>query len=104
MHLKRLNGYGVAFESLTEPHFRTTGPVGELLIAIMAWVAKTERQRISDRTKAGLVRAKAKGKTLGRRVKVFRRDHAEKLRAEGKSWREVGRELGVSFVTVRRAL
>jgi DNA invertase Pin-like site-specific DNA recombinase len=104
LHLKKLNDYGVAFESLTEPHFRTTGPVGELLIAIMAWVAKTERQRISDRTKAGLVRVRAQGKKLGRPVNVFRRDHAQKLRAAGKSWRAVGLELGVPFATVRRAL
>ncbi|HEX3572573.1 MAG TPA: recombinase family protein, partial [Acidobacteriaceae bacterium] len=33
-HIKRLTTYGVQFESFTEPHFRTTGAVGELMLAI----------------------------------------------------------------------
>jgi hypothetical protein len=49
-------------ESLTEPHSRTTGPAGELMIAIAACIAKQERIRISDRTKAGLATARNEGK------------------------------------------
>src|ERR1051325_4469362 len=33
-HIARLSTYGVKFESFTEAHFRTTGPAGELMIAI----------------------------------------------------------------------
>lgn len=107
-HLKRLRGYGVQFESFSEPQFRTTGPFGELfaelMIALAAWYAKTERQRISDRTKAGLVTARAKGKTLGRPWKVFPRDRAIALRKEGVSWRDIARELGVGESTIRHVL
>ncbi len=107
-HLKRLHGYGVQFESYTEPQFRTTGPFGslfaELMIALAAFFAKTERERISERTKAGLATARAKGKTLGRPWKVFPRDLAEKLRKEGKSWRAIARELNVGQSTIRSAL
>lgn len=104
IHIKKLSGYGVEFESLTEPHFRTTGVAGELMMAIAAWIAKQERARISERTKAGLATARAKGKQLGRRWTVFPRDKARALRDAGVSWREIGRQLGVGQSTIRSAL
>lgn len=104
LHIKKLTGYGVQFESLTEAHFRTTGPAGELMIAIAAWIAKQERSRISERTKAGLAIARAKGAQLGRRWKVFDRDRARRLRKAGSSWREIARDLGVGQSTIRSAL
>jgi DNA invertase Pin-like site-specific DNA recombinase len=104
LHIKRLRDNGAEFESLTEPHFRTTGPAGELMIAIAAWVAKEERKRISERTKAGLAIARAKGKTLGRPWKVFPRDKALAMRKRGLSWRAIARELGVGQSTIRSAL
>ena len=72
----QLMDYGVQFESLTEAHFRTTGPAGDLMIAIAAWIAKQERIRISERTKAGVARARAQAKHCGRPVVIFRRDRA----------------------------
>lgn len=104
LHIQRLAGYGVQFESLTEAHFRTTGPAGELMIAIAAWIAEHERLRISERTKAGLAIARAKGIQLGRRWKVFDRERAIKLRKEGMSWRKIARELKVGQSTIRHAL
>ncbi|MGH9666213.1 MAG: recombinase family protein [Bryobacteraceae bacterium] len=103
-HVRRLNLHGVAFESYTEAHFRTTGPAGELMLAIAAWIAKQERLRISERTKAGVARAKRDGKHCGRPKRVFRRDRALELHRSGRSLREIGTELGVSFMTVKRAL
>jgi hypothetical protein len=38
-HIKTLRGYGVEYVSFSEPHFRTTGPAGELMIAVAAWIA-----------------------------------------------------------------
>jgi DNA invertase Pin-like site-specific DNA recombinase len=104
LHIKKLLDYGVQFESLTEPHFRTTGPAGELMIAIAAWIAKQERIRISERTKAGLAVARAKGKILGRPWKVFPRDRAIAMRKQGLSWRAIERELGIGQSTIRHAL
>jgi DNA invertase Pin-like site-specific DNA recombinase len=40
--------------------------VAELLLAIFSWVAKEERRKISERTKAGLLKKKLEGKVLGR--------------------------------------
>ena len=39
-YIKRLTSHGVQFVSFTEEHFRTTGPAGELMIAVAAWIAK----------------------------------------------------------------
>jgi len=104
-HVSRLAKFGVKFESLTEPQFRTTdNAMGELMMAIAAWIAKQERARISDRTRAGLATARSKGRCGGRPIVVFRRDTAEKLRIAGKSWRAIGIELGVPQSTIRRVL
>lgn len=101
LHIKTLLGYGVQFESYSEEHFRTTGPSGELMIAIAAWIAKQERLRISARTKAGMATAAAKGKRIGPPLKIFRRDRVVELRKAGWSWRKIGAELGVNEKTVR---
>jgi len=100
-HIKKLLEYGVQFESLTEPHFRTTGPAGELMIAIAAWIAKQERIRISERTKAGLARVRAEGRHCGRPFVVFDRDRAIELRKQGMSWRAIARELNQKVGTIR---
>ena len=60
-HIKQLRGYGAEYVSFTEPHFRTTGPTGELMIAVAAWIAEQEHRRISERTKAGLAKARRQG-------------------------------------------
>ena len=103
-YVRRLSLYGVLFESYSESHFRTTGPAGELMLAVAAWIAQQERIRISDRTKAGLVRARSQGKKCGRPVKVFRRDEAADMRKRGLSWRTIEKALGVPQSTIRLAL
>jgi DNA invertase Pin-like site-specific DNA recombinase len=103
-HIRTLRTYGVQFESLTEAHFRTTGPAGDLMLAIAAWIAQQERIRISERTKAGLARAKAQGRVGGRRARVFDRDRAQKLRDSGMSWRAIGRKLGIAQSSIRASL
>jgi len=66
-YLERLKKYEVGFKSYKEPLIDTTQEgVGEIIIALLSWVAKREAERISQRTKAGLERAKAQGKKLGR--------------------------------------
>lgn len=52
-------------ESWTHPE---AGPMREMFIAMSAWAAKFESDRRSERTLAGLERAKREGKTLGRPV------------------------------------
>lgn len=107
-YIRTLNSYGVAYESYQEPHFRTTGPAGELMLAIAAWIARQERQRIAERVTAGLRRARVEGtrsgRGIGRPASVFDRNQAREMRQAGQSWREIGRALGVPAGTVRSAL
>jgi len=66
-YLERLKKQQVVFKSFTEPLI-DTGQEGvwEIIFSLLSWVAKREAIRISERTKAGLERAKAQGKKLGR--------------------------------------
>ena len=47
-----------------------TSTAGKLMLAMLAAVAEMERDLIVERTQAGLARAKAEGKTLGRPAKT----------------------------------
>lgn len=61
-----LDRLGVQVVSLREPWLDTAGPVRDLLIAIFGWVAQQERERLRERTRAGLQRARSEGKRIGR--------------------------------------
>jgi DNA invertase Pin-like site-specific DNA recombinase len=67
MHLQRLAAHGVGFHSYTEAHLATDNElVRNILLALLASLAKVEAQKISERTKAGMARARAQGKRIGR--------------------------------------
>jgi len=57
---------GVKVLSYQESWTEAPGELGEVLYALTGWVARTESQRRSERTRAGLARVKAQGKHLGR--------------------------------------
>lgn len=61
-----LGGYGVDLISLHDSWTEMPSETKPLLYALMGWVAQQESKRISDRTKAGLERARAAGKQIGR--------------------------------------
>jgi DNA invertase Pin-like site-specific DNA recombinase len=63
--LEELQALGVAFVSLTEGIDATT-PAGRLQLHILGAIAEFERERIRERVLAGLQRARAQGKRLGR--------------------------------------
>ena len=67
--------------------------------------AEFERTMIQERVKAGLRRAKAQGKTLGR-PKVTEKVEKAVLnaRAEGTGKRKIARQLGIGVSTVNRIL
>jgi len=94
--LEDLNHVGVAFVSLGEGIDCTT-PAGKLQLHILAALAEFERERIRERVIAGLRRAKAQGKRLGRpRVRPAITDiPGGSVRAAAKVW-------GVSKSTAAR--
>jgi len=64
--LQELENLGIDFISYQEPYLNTTGMFKDVVISILATVAKIERLQISERTKAGLQRARTNGVQLGR--------------------------------------
>jgi DNA invertase Pin-like site-specific DNA recombinase len=103
-HLNRLESYGVGFRSFTEPYFDSCGVFKDAVIAIMATLAKQERIKRAERTRAGLARVRAAGKRLGRPAKLNGQHAAEiaRLRASGLSGRAIADRLGISEHSVRR--
>lgn len=68
--IKTLAGLGVEVVVLQLGKLDLTSPAGKLMLAMLAAVAEMERDLIVERTQAGLARAKAEGKTLGRPPKT----------------------------------
>lgn len=104
-HLEQLTAYGVDYKSFTEQYLDSCGMFRDAVISILATIAKQERVRLSERTVAGLERARAKGKIGGRkafsgdiRAKVF------ELRESGLAMAKIAAELGVSAPYVHAVL
>lgn len=67
--LKELENLSIDWESYQEPYFRSVGQFKDVVLSIIATVAKIERLKISERTIAGLKRARLQGKPVGKRGK-----------------------------------
>ena len=107
-HIELVAGFGdrgVHFVSLSES-INTSSAGGELTFHMLAALAQFERSLISERTRAGLASAKARGSLLGRPRCLSSQQvaHAKELVAEGKAKREVARLFKVSPATLYRAL
>ena len=63
----RLKRYGVKVISYQESWTEAPGELADILYAITGWVARMESQRRSDRTKAGIERARLQGSLIGQR-------------------------------------
>jgi DNA invertase Pin-like site-specific DNA recombinase len=104
-HLNRLTSYGVNYRSYTEQYIDSCGIFREAVIGILAAVAKQERIRISERTKAGIERARRIGKTLGRPRRSPQIDvvAVRAMRASGLSWESISRQTSIARSTLMRA-
>jgi DNA invertase Pin-like site-specific DNA recombinase len=83
----------------------TTTPAGKAMFQMCGVFADFERAMIQERVKAGLARAKAQGKILGR-PKVSSRVEKDVLaaRAKGTGKRKISKQLGIGVSTVNRIL
>lgn len=77
--------------------------IRQLLIMILSWVAERERSNLIDRTKAGLDRARAEGKILGRERCAIDFERVKQYRENGLTWEQIASELGVTNMTLFRA-
>jgi DNA invertase Pin-like site-specific DNA recombinase len=103
-HLQRLTSYGIAWRSFTEQYLDSSGIFRDAVIGILAVIAKQERIRRSERTIAGLQKARRQGRILGRPRVAVDGDLIMQLRAEGRSWGEIEKETGVARSTAQRVV
>ena len=82
-----------------------TSAAGKMTMAVIAAVAEFERDLLIERTHAGLVRAKAQGKTLGRPCKLTleQRDAISLQRKQGLSLGSLAKAYDVSRSAIQRA-
>lgn len=101
-------------ERLAELHVRVhclalggvdlTSAAGKMTMAVIAAVAEFERDLLVERTQAGLSRAKAQGKKLGRpaSLNLEQQEEVRRRRARGESLGSLGKEFGVSRSAIQR--
>lgn len=81
--LDQFNQHGKHWQSYTEQYVDSCAIFAPVVLSILATLAKQERSRISERTKAGLARVRRdgsrSGKAIGRPVKAFELAHAQAL-------------------------
>ncbi|MCL2724816.1 MAG: recombinase family protein [Polyangiaceae bacterium] len=97
-----LDRIGVQVVSVRESWLDSSGPTRPLLLVIFGWVAEQERNRMIERTKAGLERARREGKQIGRPKACINLDEALQLRRRGLSLSKAAKKIGIGKSTLHR--
>ncbi len=101
-YMDQLRAAGVGVMSHQESWVDTGSPVWELLLAVFAWVAQQERQRIGERVRAGQARARAQGVRFGRKPRLVDLEELRRRRTQGQGWRRIARAMKAPTSTLRR--
>lgn len=103
--LHQLAGWKVSVVAMSGMTFELDTPHGRMMATMLSGIAQFERDLISERVKSGLAAAKARGKKLGRQP--GQRPKSDRLApkvlqavSEGRSYRWIARDLGISKNTV----
>lgn len=104
-YLQQFKSWNVGWRSYTQPFLDTgNAMVTDVVLSVLAAVAQQERLTISERTLAGLHRARKAGKVLGRPITDVDMAKVEKRRAKGESLRSIASDLGVSAALLCKRL
>lgn len=101
-----LGARGVEFHSLSEA-IDTSSPGGRLLFHLLAAMAEFERSLISERTRAGMAAARARGSRIGRRPATTASQRAAAriaIEQDSADVEEVAAKFGVHPRTLQRIL
>ncbi len=100
----RLEQLGIKVHCLALGGVDLTSSAGKLTMGVITAVAQFERDLLIERTQAGLARAKASGKRLGRPHALSEAQQSEALAmlTDGQSIRKVAMAFDVSRATVQR--
>jgi len=102
--VKMLQHIGVSVHCIAFPGVDLTSPAGKMTMGVISAVAEFERDLLVERTRAGLNRAKAEGKVLGRpsALSVSQQASIRERRAQGVSLGVLAKEMGVSRAAIQR--
>lgn len=100
--VEALRGKGVSIISLREG-FDLSTPMGKAMLTMLAAVAELERSNIKARQMAGIARAKAEGKALGREKTIDDASVAQWRKENGASIQATAAQFGISPASVKRA-
>lgn len=102
--LELITSRGATYRSLAEPWADTTTELGEVLAALVGYIARKTRQDILRRTSAGRQRAMAAGVRFGRRPKLTPQQQAQAYgrRNAGERPASIAKSFSVSPSTIRR--
>ena len=101
--LYEFRNLGIDFVSYQE-NIDTSSPLGEAIFTIISAMSKLERDIIAERVKGGLRKARANGKRLGRPESEVDTDKIVEYKKQGKSIREIAKEMGIHRSKVERTL
>jgi putative DNA-invertase from lambdoid prophage Rac len=103
--VEKLAAEGIRVHCLALGGTDLTSPAGKMTMGVIAAVAEFERDLLIERTQAGLSRAKADGKALGRPMTLTAAQQAEiaDKRKAGVSIRALAKEYGTSIASIQRA-
>lgn len=88
-----------------ESFLQTTEPsIRRLMIGILTWVAEREREMLVQRTRDGMARAKAAGRSIGRPQKPVDKNQLISLLASNASKSHIAKSIGVSKATLYKNL
>lgn len=100
--VESLHAKGVAVLSLREG-FNMCTPMGKAMLTMLSAMAELERSNIKERQMAGIKRAKAEGKPLGREKVIIDEDVAQWRQENSASIRATAGHFGISTASVKRA-
>lgn len=100
--VETLKKKGVSVVSLRE-NFDMTTPIGGFMLTLMAGLASLEKATIKERQLAGIKRARAEGKNLGKIKTIDDSQVAKWRKANNESIAQTAKHFGISLSSVKRA-
>src|ERR1019366_3321034 len=105
-HLQKLTSYGILWKSYTEPYIDSAGMFSDVIVSLLATVAKQESVRRSERASDAYASLKSQGRTdhLGRNRLVLDRGELCGMAAAGMTTRAIAAKMKVSHTSIHRIL
>lgn len=100
--VEHLSEDGIRVHCLALGGVDLTSPAGKMTMQVLGAVAEFERDLLIERTQAGLTRAKAEGKKLGRPEATATTEAVQRLKAQNMTQAQVADMLDIGIATVKR--